>query len=81
MPYPMRTVDQADVEAISALVQLSFTEQALCFLAGANSIFSSETETMLTKAVPSPSYDADKQLLDLLGMKMREPFAQTAASV
>jgi biotin synthase-like enzyme len=43
-------------------------------MAGANSIFSSETEFMLTKAVPSPSYDRDAELLKALGLRMREPF-------
>ena len=32
--------------------RLSLAEQALCFLAGANSIFSSDTKSMLTRAVP-----------------------------
>jgi len=67
----------ADVRLTAGRAKLSPVEQAFCFLAGANSIFSSETETMLTKAVPSPSYDADKALLDLLGMSMREPFQST----
>ena len=29
---------------------------------------------MLTKAVPSPSYDRDAELLKALGLRMREPF-------
>ncbi len=66
----------ADVRLTAGRAKLSEVEQAFCFFAGANSIFSSETQTMLTKAVPSPSYDADKVLLDLLGMTMREPFAK-----
>ncbi|HMJ92209.1 MAG TPA: biotin synthase BioB [Candidatus Acidoferrum sp.] len=71
---------KADVRLTAGRAKLSQVEQAFCFFAGANSIFSSETQTMLTKAVPSPSYDADKVLLDLLGMKMREPFAEKAES-
>lgn len=67
----------ADVRLTAGRAKLSDVEQAFCFLAGANSIFSSETETMLTKAVPSPSYDADKALLDLLGLNMRTPFQST----
>jgi biotin synthase len=39
--------------------------QALCFLAGANSIFCGET--LLT--TPNPSHDADMQLLERLGFK------------
>ena len=54
--------------------RLGLSEQALCFLAGANSIFSSETGSMLTSAVPSPDYDADRGMLELLGLKMRLPF-------
>jgi biotin synthase len=72
---------RSDVRLTAGRAKLSEVEQAFCFLAGANSIFSSETQTMLTKAVPSPSYDADKQLLDLLGLTMREPFAHTPTTV
>ncbi len=54
--------------------KLSVSEQAFCFLAGANSIFSSETKSMLTSAVPSPDYDEDKAMLELLGLSMRPPF-------
>jgi biotin synthase len=57
-------------------VKFSLAEQALCFLAGANSIFSSETGTMLTRAVPSPDYTADHEMLNLLGLKMRPPFKE-----
>jgi biotin synthase len=71
---------KSDVRLTAGRAKLSQVEQAFCFFAGANSIFSSETQTMLTKAVPSPSYDADKELLDLLGLKMREPFAEKSES-
>lgn len=56
--------------------KMSASDQALCFLAGANSIFSSEDRKMLTRAVPSPDYDADRELLDLLGLRMRPPFKE-----
>lgn len=65
---------KSDVRLTAGRVKLDATAQALCFLAGANSIFSSETEFMLTKAVPSPSYQADQLLLDTLGLTLREPF-------
>ena len=65
---------KSDVRLTAGRVKLDATAQALCFLAGANSIFSSETEFMLTKAVPSPSYDADAALLQALGLTMRAPF-------
>jgi len=64
----------SDVRLTAGRAHLPEGIQALCFLAGANSIFSSETEFMLTKAVPSPSYDADQALLAALGMTFREPF-------
>lgn len=54
--------------------KMTESDQALCFLAGANSIFSSEAKIMLTKAVPSQSYDEDKALLGKLGLKIRPPF-------
>ena len=56
--------------------RLSVAEQALCFLAGANSIFSSETETMLTRAVPTPGYDADRAMLEVLGLRPRPAFKE-----
>jgi len=60
-------------------VKLSTAEQALCFLAGANSLFSSDTRQMLTAAAPSPDYDADKAMLDLLGLHPRRPAAPQLA--
>jgi biotin synthase len=70
-----RVLMPASVVRLSAgRAKLSAAEQALCFMAGANSIFSSDDRTMLTKAVPSPDYDADKELLGLLGLTMRPPF-------
>ncbi len=61
--------------------KMSQSDQAMCFLAGANSIFSSESKIMLTKAVPSQSYDEDKALLHTLDLKIRKPFqAQTSCS-
>jgi len=64
----------SDVRLTAGRAKLSATEQALCFMAGANSIFSSETEFMLTAAVPSPSYDADAEMLKILGFLPRAPF-------
>jgi biotin synthase len=66
--------------------EMSFSDQALCFMAGANSIFSSENRIMLTRAVPCADYDADRAMLDVMGLTMRPPFkdgrpAITAAAV
>lgn len=55
---------------------LSESEQALCFLAGANSIFSSDAKIMLTTVSPTNDYDEDATLLDTLGLKPREPFKE-----
>jgi biotin synthase len=55
--------------------KLSFSDQAMCFMAGANSIFSSDNGQMLTLAVPSPKYDADTELMNKLGMRPRPAFA------
>ena len=54
--------------------KMSPSDQAMCFMAGANSIFSSESKVMLTKAVPSPVYDEDKALLGSMGLTIRPPF-------
>jgi hypothetical protein len=43
-------------------------------MAGANSIFSSEQRIMLTKAVPCADYDADRAMLEAMGLKQRPPF-------
>jgi biotin synthase len=54
---------------------LSVSDQALCFMAGANSIFSSDEKKMLTIAAPSPDFEADRKLLNILGMTPRAAFA------
>ena len=51
--------------------RLSVSEQALCFLAGANSIFVGEK--LLT--TPNPGADEDEQLLQTLGLKPLESHA------
>ena len=65
---------RAVVRLSAGRAQMSFSDQALCFMAGANSIFSSENRIMLTKAVPCADYDADRAMLDVMGLKMRPPF-------
>jgi len=67
-------IPRAVVRLSAGRHNMGFADQALCFMAGANSIFSSETKIMLTKAVPSPDYDADKAMLDVMGLAMRPPF-------
>lgn len=63
----------ADVRLSAGRARLSQVEQALCFMAGANSIFSSDDNKMLTVTTPCPDYDADREMLNLLGLEMRPP--------
>ena len=67
---------RAVVRLSAGRAAMSESDQALCFMAGANSLFSSENKVMLTRAVPSPAYDEDKALLQKLGLRIRPPFKQ-----
>ena len=70
-----RILMPASVIRLSAgRAKMSQSDQALCFLAGANSIFSSDDNRMLTRAAPCPDYDDDRQLLATLGLETRQPF-------
>jgi biotin synthase len=73
----VRMIATARVLMPKAMVRLSagrnemnYEQQALCFLAGANSIFTGEK--LLT--TPNPGFDADKEMFALLGLKPRESF-------
>jgi biotin synthase len=68
------TMPRAVVRLSAGRATMSESDQALCFMAGANSLFSSENKVMLTRAVPSPAYDEDKALLQKLGLRIRPPF-------
>jgi biotin synthase len=70
----------SDVRLSAGRAKLSAAEQALCFLAGANSIFSSDDGHMLTVTTPCPDYDADQQMLNVLGLEMRPPFVRGETS-
>jgi biotin synthase len=50
--------------------EMSISEQAMCFMAGANSIFAGDK--LLT--TPNPSFDDDNAMFDLLGLQPREAF-------
>ena len=56
-------------------IDMSTEAQALCFLAGANSIFAGET--LLTAA--NPSENEDEKLLESLGMRPRKDSAAPVA--
>ena len=58
-------VPRARVRLSAGRTQMSDETQALCFLAGANSIFCGET--LLT--TPNPGEDRDRRLLDRLGLE------------
>lgn len=64
----------SDVRLSAGRARLSQVEQTLCFLAGANSIFSSDNGHMLTVTTPCPGYDTDQEMLNLLGLEVRSPF-------
>jgi len=55
--------------------QMSLEGQALCFLAGANSIFTGEK--LLT--TPNPEFDADMEMFKIFGLEPREPFQDKQA--
>src|ERR1700754_3208627 len=57
--------------------EMSQAEQALCFMAGANSIFAGEK--LLT--TPNPSFEEDNIMFELLGLKPREAFKTDQGSV
>ncbi|HVI44380.1 MAG TPA: biotin synthase BioB [Chitinophaga sp.] len=59
--------------------EMSQEEQALCFLAGANSIFSSEHEKLLV--TPNPNINKDKEMLNLLGLTIKKSATEKAATV
>ena len=50
---------------------MSYSDQALCFLAGANSIFTSERNMMLTDTTPCADHATDKAMLASMGLRMR----------
>jgi biotin synthase len=50
---------------------MSFSDQALCFLAGANSIFTSERNMMLTSTTPCADHATDRSMLAAMGLRAR----------
>ena len=52
--------------------EMSIAEQALCFMAGANSIFAGEK--LLT--TPNPDFDTDMQMFKKLGLTPRKAFKE-----
>lgn len=56
--------------------QMSTVEQAICFMAGANSIFAGEK--LLT--TPNPDFDSDKAMSELLGLKPRVAYKEEVST-
>lgn len=67
----------AMVRLSAGRAEMTVAEQAFCFMAGANSIFSGEK--LLT--TPNPGVDADQMMFQLLGLKPREAFKEEKALV
>ena len=57
--------------------EMSIAEQAMCFMAGANSIFAGEK--LLT--TPNPDFDTDMQMFKLLGLTPRKAFKDLAPKI
>lgn len=75
----LRMIATARILMPKAMIRLSagrlernLTEQALCFIAGANSIFSGEK--LLTR--PNPDFDQDLAMLKLFGLSTRPAFKE-----
>jgi len=66
---------KAMVRLSAGRVSMSIEEQALCFMAGANSIFAGDK--LLT--TPNPEVDADKEMFQVLNLKPRASFKGAAA--
>jgi biotin synthase len=67
----------AMVRLSAGRVRMTTEEQALCFMAGANSIFTGEK--LLTTA--NPEEESDKALFDLLGLHPRPAYKDQATEV
>ena len=63
---------KAMVRLSAGRTNMSVAEQALCFMAGANSIFAGDK--LLT--TPNPSFEEDNAMFALLGLKPRESFKE-----
>ncbi|WP_035726594.1 biotin synthase BioB [Eisenibacter elegans] len=70
------TMPQAMVRLSAGRLEMSTEEQALCFLAGANSIFAGDK--LLT--TPNPEQNADQQLFSMLNLTPRPSFKGESAT-
>jgi biotin synthase len=65
---------KAMIRLSAGRIEMSFEEQTLCFLAGANSIFAGEK--LLT--VANTAIDKDEEMFELLGLKKRPAFSKVS---
>ena len=63
-------IPKSVVRLSAGRTQMSLEGQALCFLAGANSIFAGDK--LLT--TPNPDFNEDMEMFKLFGLKSREAF-------
>ncbi|GAA4840881.1 biotin synthase BioB [Algivirga pacifica] len=68
-------IPKAMVRLSAGRLEMPIAEQALCFLAGASSIFAGDK--LLT--TPNPEVDQDQMMFDLLGLQPRQAFKENAA--
>jgi biotin synthase len=58
-------------------LEMNLTEQALCFMAGANSIFAGDK--LLT--TPNPEFNQDMAMFEILGLTPRKAFKESEATI
>ncbi|MCS7029127.1 MAG: biotin synthase BioB [Bacteroidia bacterium] len=63
---------KAMIRLSAGRIRMSLEAQALCFMAGANSIFAGDK--LLT--TPNPSYIDDQKMFSILGLKAKKPFQE-----
>jgi biotin synthase len=66
---------QAMIRLSAGRIEMAFEEQTLCFLTGANSIFSGEK--LLT--VANTPIDRDEEMFQILGLKKRPAFSKVSS--
>lgn len=70
---------KAMVRLSAGRAEMTTEEQSWCFMAGANSIFTSESEEMLV--TPNPKLDDDRRMFELLGLKPMQKDRTSASTV
>ena len=70
---------KAMVRLSAGRAEMTTEEQSWCFMSGANSIFTSESEEMLV--TPNPKLDDDRRMFELLGLKPMQKDRSTASAV